>query len=253
MVIGVILAAGKGSRMKLKDANKTSVFFNGKPLIQYGVTLFQNTADKTVIVVGAHAESVKESISLHDGIHFAEQKHRLGTGHAVRVAAETMKTFHTEPQFVLVGYGDHMMFYTEKVINQLIELHKKQTATLSLITTTYKDPNFLAWGRIVRSQKNGKEIERIVEQKDATEEERAITEINPGFYCFDYQFLKKALKDMTKSPITKEYYLTELIEIASKYNGKIVGLKVPFKYVGIGINTKEQLGESISLYNEKSV
>lgn len=249
MIIGVILAAGKGSRMKLKDTNKTSVHFNGKPLIQYGIDVFRQTTDETVIVVGAHAQSVKDAIISHPHLSFAEQKRRLGTGHAVKVAIDAIKKYPQEPEIILVGYGDHMMFYTPEIINKLIAQHKKHKAAVTLITTEYNDPNSLAWGRIIR--KNSHEITRIVEQKDATVQEQAVTEVNPGFYCFDYQFLKKHLGQIRKSKITNEYYLTDFIEIAAR-NLKVAALKVPFKYVGIGINTTQQLHQSENLYTGSS-
>lgn len=241
--IGIILAAGKGKRMKSKIVNKTALRFNGKSLVCYGVDLFEKTVDKTVVVVGAYSQSVREILKDRNLI-FAEQKKRLGTGHAVKIALQEIKNL--SPELVLVGYGDHMMYYSTELVKDLIAKHKDKKATITLISTIYEDPKGL--GRIVRNEDG--DLERIVEEKDATDAERQIKEINAGFYCFDYQFLVKNIKLLKRSAVSGEYYLTDLIQMAKKHQFKVIPLKVPFEEVGIGVNTPDQLTESKELYTK---
>src|SRR5579885_1090581 len=242
MTIGIILAAGKGTRIKSKNENKTSLLFNGKSLIQYGLNLFQQVADKTIIVVGAFAESVKKVVPSDPNIYFAHQYHRLGTGHAVVVAIKEIEKLGFTPDRVIVGYGDHMMFYTKKIIVDLMKLHEIKHAVATLISTEHDDPDTLVWGRIIRDE-NG-HVTAIIEQKDATAQQRKVTELNAGFYCFDYQFLKKNYKKLKKSPVTGEYYINDFIHLAAAQHLTVAALKVPFQYVGIGVNTKDELEKS---------
>jgi len=244
-IIGIILAAGKGKRMNSKNTNKTALQFNGKKLIDYGIDLLKYLTSEIVLVVGAYAESVKKSVSDKNVI-FARQTKRLGTGHAVKCALRVIKT---NPDIVLLGYGDHMMFYSKDLINKLIKIHKEKNAVVSLISTTVYNPT--GWGRIIRNTDGF--VDRIVEQKDATESEKEVKEVNAGFYCFDFKFLKKNIKKLKKSHITGEYYITDLIHLAKIQNQKVVPVKVPFEYVGIGINTPEQLEESKKLYKKTHV
>jgi len=241
--IGIILAAGKGKRMKSKSVNKTTLRFNGKSLIAYGVDLFEKTADKTIVVIGAYSQSVRDNLKDRNLI-FAEQKKRLGTGHAVKIAMKEIKNLSAD--VVLIGYGDHMMYYSTQLVKDLIAKHLEKKAAITLISTIYEDPKGL--GRIIRNEDG--DLERIVEEKDANSEERQIKEINAGFYCFDNKFLTENIKKLKKSPITGEYYLTDLIEMAKEKNLKIVPLKVPYEDVGIGVNTPDQLEESKELYTK---
>jgi bifunctional UDP-N-acetylglucosamine pyrophosphorylase / glucosamine-1-phosphate N-acetyltransferase len=244
-ITGIILAGGEGKRMNSHMVNKTALPFNGKPIIRYGFDVLQDVVDKTVVVVGAYSESVKKA--LH-GINlvYAYQRKRMGTGHAVKVALTKCDS----PRYVIVGYADHMMFYKKKMVGELFNLHTKANATISLVSTIHENPNKIAWGRIVRCSDGT--VEKIVEQKDASEEEKSITEVNSGFYCFNFNFLKGNIDKINKSPVTGEYYLTDMIELARAQDKKVCAIKVPFKYVGIGINTKDQLMESQHLYKQLS-
>lgn len=238
MKVGIILAAGKGSRIKIKAKNKTTLAIAGKPLVQYGADLFSQTVDKTIVVVGAYAQSVRETLR-DSRVEFVEQAKRLGTGHAVKVAVQYLEKQGVRPDRVFVGYGDHMMFYTPEIVKKMDKLHLQKKAVVTFVTANYSDPDLLAWGRIVRD-KSG-EVQAIVEQKDATKEQRKITELNAGFYCFDYQFLLQNIGKLEKSPVSGEFYVTDLIEMAIKSKLPVATCLVPFELVGIGVNTSEQL------------
>lgn len=243
-VAGIILAGGKGTRINSNKVNKVTLPFLGKPLIKYGVDLFKDVADPIVVVVGAFSHSVKDVLK-KDEILYAYQQKRLGTGHATRIGVDALKKT-SHPDMVLVGYGDHMMFYKKETIKKLVKSVSEHRAAISLLTTVHKNPDELAWGRIVRDE-HGYIIDSI-EQKDANEEQRKITELNPCFYCFDYKFLRKNIKRIKKSQVSGEFYLTELIKIAINQGERIVGLKVPFKEVGIGINKLPELQESQKIF-----
>ena len=246
-VAAIILAAGKGTRMNSTTENKVALPFHGKPIIQYAVEVVETVADQVVVVVGAMAESVQQALQ-GTPVFFAHQVEQLGTGHALQIGFTALAE--PKPTYVLVGYGDHMMFYRSERLQELVNVHEKEHASISLLTATYDDPNSLAWARVLRNEQ--KEVVGLVEQKDATEEQRLITEVNPGLYCMSYDFLQQHLPMLTKSPVTNEYYLTELLEIAAKDQLKIAALTVPFQEVGIGINRPEELEKSQELFTKRS-
>lgn len=246
-VAAIILAAGKGTRMNSTTENKVALPFHGKPIIKYAVEVMQSVASEVVVVVGSLAETVKISLEGMK-VTYAYQADQLGTGHALQVGFKELEI--KKPDMILVGYGDHMMFYKSARLNDLVALHQNEGASLSLLTAIYDDPNSLAWARVLRNEK--KEVIGLVEQKDATDDQRSIQEINPGMYCFSYDFLEEYLPQITKSAVTQEYYLTELLELAFNHGKKIVALPVPFEEVGIGINRPEELDKSQNLYNKVS-
>lgn len=248
MITGIILAAGEGSRLKLPDRNKTTLDIENKPLVQYGVELFQSLVQQTIIVVGAYADTVKASVQ-GENILFTEQLERKGTGHATQVAVEAIEASGQTPTEVLVGYGDHMMFYTPEILQQLLDLHREKQAAVSMIAAEHHDPNSLAWGRIVRDHQGY--VAAIVEQKDATPQQRQITELNAGLYCFDYAFLQKNIRNLVPSAVSGELYVTDLIEIARTQGLPVCALTVPFEYVGIGINTTEHLEQAKALLAQR--
>lgn len=242
-VASIILAAGKGKRLNSTHVNKVALPFLGKPLIKYGVQLLQEISTPVVVVIGAFSKSVEDALKGFDVV-FVHQKRRLGTGHAVEVGLQALKLH--SPAHVLVGYGDHMMFYKKETIRKLIEKHQAENASLSFITTFHDDPDKLAWGRIIRNS-TGKIVDSV-EQKDATEEQKKVKELNAGFYCFEFDFLKKFIGKIKKSPVSHEYYINNLVKIAVKNGKKVIGCRVPFEEVGIGINQKEEIVRSQNFF-----
>lgn len=247
MTASIILAGGKGTRMQSAQMNKVAIPFHGKPLIQYAVELLSPISSPVVVVVGAYAESVKESLSNYDVL-YAVQEEQLGTGHAAQVGVEVLRSHN--PKQVLVGYGDHMMFYRQKTIRDFLDEHIKNHATISLMSILHEKPDRLAWGRIVRGGEG--QLLDVVEQKDATPKQRRITELNAGFYCFDFQFLLDSIYHIQRSPVTSEYYINNFITIAVAEHKKINVLQVPFTEVGIGINTQDELTLSEQIYKDRS-
>lgn len=251
MNLGIVLAAGKGKRFKLQDKNKTSVSFMGKPLVCYAVDLMNKVSDKVIVVIGSQSKSVKEALKKEKRIYFVSQRKLLGTGHAVLTAVREIKKRGWKPSNVLVGYGDHMMFYTPEILLKLSrEISREKDKVISMVTCDYDELDSHAFGRIIRD-KSGNVIS-IIEQKDITKKERKIKEFNAGLYCFDYEFLKEQMKNIKKNKKSGEYYLTDLIQIAVSLEKKVVPVKVPFECVGIGINTRENFEESVKLFTNRN-
>nr|MBI5456032.1 NTP transferase domain-containing protein [Candidatus Levybacteria bacterium] len=234
----IILAAGKGTRMKSKGVNKVAMYLASKPMILHTVELLESLNIKDIVVVVGFA---KESVInvLEKRAQFAEQKKRLGTAHAVKIALQKLNN---KTNDALVLNGDDSAFYSKDIINKLIKKHFDDNSFFTFLTIEKDNPYGL--GRVVRN-KNGR-VKAVIEEKDATSRERSINEVNPGCYVFKVDFLKKYLPLVQKSPITGEYYLTSLIGIGIKHNEKIETLKGG-KLIWKGVNTKDELLEAQEL------
>ncbi len=238
----IILAAGKGSRMKAKKSNKVTYMLGNKPMIMHVVHLLEDMKlSPIVIVIGFAKESVR---SLFDkNVIFAEQTKRLGTAHA---ALQALKVLPEDITDVFILNGDDSAFYTNRILNKLLAIHLDNQNAITFLTIKVNNPYGL--GRVVR--KKG-EVVAIVEEKDATEKERKIDEINPACYLFDVQFLRKYLSKVPKSKVTGEYYLMSLLEIAIKKSERVEGVKggnIPWR----GVNTGDELKEAEELYSKTS-
>ena len=238
-IAAIILAAGKGKRMNTKQINKVVFPLGNKHMILHTVDkLTELLISPIIVVVGFAKESVMRIL---DGkVVFAQQSKRLGTAHAVVCA---LKKLPSNISTVLVLNGDDSAFYTESIIKKLIKTHKEKKAALSFLTITVNKNGGL--GRVIRN--NDGTVIGIVEEKDATQVQRKITEINPACYIFEVAFLKKYLGKVKKSGISGEYYLTSLIDIAIKNNEKLEVVKGG-KILWRGINTPEELKEAERLF-----
>lgn len=231
----IVLAAGKGKRMKAKNRNKVAYEVFGKPMILRTIeTLKETGINNILIVVGYAKESV---INLLDkGIKTVEQKKRLGTGHAVKVA---LKKIPVSARYILVVYGDDSFLYSSKIFNKLITTHINTSSELTFLTIEMQNPSGL--GRVVRDKKGN--VIGVIEEKDATPEQKKINEINTACYIFSNDFLKKYINKIPKSKITGEYYLPILTQIAIQNSKKIEALKID-DAVWRGVNTLEELKEA---------
>lgn len=244
-IAAIILAAGKGKRMQLDTANKVTAQLAQKPMIQHIVDFIGKLAIKTIaVVVGYKKESVMDVLKGQD-ILFVDQKEQFGTGHAVACAIDVLPKAITD---VFVVYGDDAVLYAQKnlaIIQQLFEVHSNTHDAMTFLTIEQENPFGL--GRIVRDSEG--KILAIVEEKDATDEQRKITEINPGCFIFSVTFLKKYLPLVEKSPVTGEYYLTSLIDLAIKHGERVDTLQGG-ELAWRGVNTQEELKEAEDLYNK---
>src|SRR4030067_1172563 len=204
----IILAAGKGTRMK-SDLVKVLHPLIGLPMLSYPIELSLNNinAQKTIVVVGHQADQIQERFK-DLKIDFAIQKEQLGTGHAVLQAIPFLQSFSGT---VLILCGDVPLVRRE-TLRSFIDTYRENGSTLSVLTAVVEDP--FGYGRILRNPEGW--LEKIVEEKDASEKERMVREINTGIFCVKASFLKEGLREIGKENAQGEYYLTDLVEIAKK-------------------------------------
>ena len=241
MFTSVILAAGMGTRMKSKMP-KVLHKVCGKPLSKWVIDASKAAgADKVCAVVGHKAETVKEVLG--DVCEFALQAEQKGTGHAVMQVIDVIKNSKGE---VVILNGDTPLI-TAETINKAIEYHKNNGNQATVITAILDDAT--GYGRIVRD--NDGSVLKIVEQKDASEEEKKINEVNSGMYVFDAQSLVYALDKITPNNAQGEYYLTDTLEILLSAGKKIGGYAISDNDEIRGINDRVQLNEAEKIMQKR--
>jgi bifunctional UDP-N-acetylglucosamine pyrophosphorylase/glucosamine-1-phosphate N-acetyltransferase len=232
-IASIILAAGQSKRM-VSDTPKVLHKLNGKPLIEYALAAAGETVTEVpVIVIGNSAERVQQQIG--DRALFALQSERLGTAHAV-LAAE--KQVGTDANLALVTSAD-MPLLTAETLAAVVETQKKNSGPMTLLTVHSRNPR--GFGRILRGGDGS--VTAIVEEAQATPEQLKIDELNVGVYCFESQWLWKALKEIKLSP-KGEYYLTDIVEIAVKAGQKVASYVMDDEDEALGVNTRVHLSEA---------
>lgn len=230
----IILAAGKGTRMKSalpKVLHKVA----GKSMLAHVLTSVSEVdMTKNVVIVGHEADRV--IATLPRGTQFVKQAEQLGTGHAVKIAADLLAN---EEGATLVIAGDTPLI-TGQTIDELFNYHFAQNATATILTAIA--PNPTGYGRIVRGA--DETVEKIVEQKDANDFEKAITEINTGTYVFDNKALFKALGELTTDNAQGEYYLTDVIEIFKKAGQTVAAHVLDDFEESLGVNDRVALAQA---------
>lgn len=230
-VAAVILAAGKGTRMKSNKSKLVHKIY-GKELVKRVVETAKKAEIEDVIaVVGYKKEQVQEVLG--DTVKYAIQEEMLGTGHAVLQAENYLKNKNGK---VVVLNGDAPIIRPETIKNLIQKsIDNKEYATL--VTAIYDNPT--GYGRIIRDI--GGSVQEIVEEKDASEEQKQIQEINAGIYCFDIQELLKALKELKPDNAQGELYLTDIVKIMNKKGLKTGAITVKDNTEILGVNDRIQL------------
>lgn len=236
----VILAAGQGTRMK-SDTSKVLHEVFGKPMVYYPMQAAKEIgAEEICLIVGHKAEEVKKAIG--SDVTYAMQEEQLGTGHAVMQAID----FIPEEGEVIILYGDTPLI-TGATLEEMMNFHRSNQNAATVLSAVVEDST--GYGRIVRDAE-GKFL-KIVEQKDATDEEKQIKEINGGMYVFDAGLLKFALSKLTNNNMQKEYYLTDTVEILLAQGHKVDATPVTEIEDILGVNSREQLAELTAIMKDR--
>jgi bifunctional UDP-N-acetylglucosamine pyrophosphorylase / glucosamine-1-phosphate N-acetyltransferase len=239
----IILAAGKGTRMK-SEKPKVIFPFAEKPMIQRVInTANQAECDKIVAVVGYQKEQVIKTIEGKCNVTFVEQKEQNGTGHAIIVTKPEFENFSGD---IFILCGDVPLLQT-KTLEKMHAHHTKTKAACTVLTAVMDDA--LKYGRIIRNEDNN--VKKIVEFKDATEEQKAIQEINSGIYIFDAESLFTALEKIDNNNQQKEYYLTDTLEQIEKTGKLVTSVLLEDMMEVSGINSQEQLANLETEYYQK--
>jgi len=239
----VIMAAGKGTRMK-SDLPKVLHKLNNRAMIHYVIDLAEKISSQKIVLIVGHKNELVEKECGTRSIEFALQKPQLGTGHAIQM---TQNNFEGYDGDILVLSGD-VPLLTHSTISNLIEVHQQANASASLLTADLNDP--YGYGRVIR--KTDGSVLSIVEQKDADAEQLKINEINVGIYIFDSNHLFEALKKLKNNNAQGEYYLPDVIPTFINQGLKILAVKAASFEETKGINTVEQLKEAETILNNRS-
>ncbi|EOF55904.1 glmU protein [Enterococcus hirae EnGen0127] len=237
----IILAAGKGTRMKSK-LYKVLHPVSGQPMVEHIINRVSETnPDQIITIVGHGAEQVKAQLG--ERSEYALQAEQLGTGHAVLQAASFLQG---KEGTTLVISGDTPLLTTE-TLNNLFEYHQGKNASATILTAQAEDPT--GYGRIIRDHIGI--VEKIVEQKDTTPEEALVQEINTGTYCFDNQALFEALNKVGTDNAQGEYYLTDIIEILKDAGKTVAAYQTEDFDESMGVNDRIALAKANELMRQR--
>jgi bifunctional UDP-N-acetylglucosamine pyrophosphorylase/glucosamine-1-phosphate N-acetyltransferase len=245
-LLSIILAAGKGSRMK-SDTIKVLHPVAGKTIIKHVLSTLDGLNSKIVNVIGYQKDKVQAELEDLDNwdLNYVIQSEQLGTGHAVQQAGSYIEE---HKGAVLILYGDTPLLKKES-ISEFIKEHRESNSDLTVMTALFDDPE--GYGRIVKDD-NGR-LTAIVEEKDADSDIKKIKEINSGVNCIDSELLKDFLNNIDNNNAQREYYLTDIIEFAVERNKKINTYVVEDSNEIIGINTRKQQSEAEKILRNRII
>lgn len=237
----IILAAGKGTRMK-SDEPKALTMLRGKPFLSHILDTLKKLDEKVkpIIIVGYKKDRIKEVLG--GGYNYTEQKEQLGTGHAVWAAKEQLSEIPHEMVMVL---SSDQPLVSKETLENIIATHLEKHPAITLGTAVV--PDYEDWrtglysnfGRIVR-EADGR-VKKLVEFKNATDEEKEIKEVNPALYVFDSKWLWDNIDQIKIDPTRNEYKLTDLIHIAFSQNRNIEAVPIVHLIEALQPNSKEEL------------
>ena len=241
----IILAAGKGTRMKSEKSKVLHTIFN-KELLGYVIDAVNGTgmAEENYVIVGHQAEAVEEYVTKnYSNAKCRLQSPQLGTGHAAFQAYEDLKGFDGE---VLILNGD-IPLLTKESLEKFIDAHRTNNAALTVMSAVFDDPT--NYGRIVKDE-NGN-LKAIVEEKDALDAQKKIKEINTGVYLLDWAKVSPSFLEMDSDNAQNEYYLTDIVKWTIKNNLKAQSYVLENNEESFGINSKKQLAQATKILKDR--
>lgn len=241
-IAAIILAAGKGTRMK-SDKAKVLHPLAGRPMISYVLETAVNVCGRNiVVVVGDQADAVRQTVAEAADVWFAHQHEQLGTGHAVQCALPELPP---NIENVMILCGD-VPLITEQTLNALMHAHLHAQNAVTLLGVDLDNPH--GYGRLVTDQRG--HVIRIVEEADATESEKGIATINSGIYCIHRGFLEQTIARLESNNAQNELYLTDLVEIAVSNNAPVGMMRAKEPSELMGINTVADLKQVDALIGD---
>ncbi len=241
----VVLAAGKGTRMKSGRAKVLHPVL-GVPLLEHVLRAVGATGAAPITVVVGHQADLVEAAFGGRGLVFVRQDPPRGTGHAVQVAREA---FGAHPDRTLLVLNGDLPLLRAETLARLVDTHRERRAAATLLTVVLADPG--AYGRVVRDPAGG--VRAIVEAKDATAEERAIGEINAGVYAFEVPALESVLGGLRPQNTQGEYYLTDVIGLLRAAGSPVAALAADDPAEGLGVNSLAELAEATRTWRRRRV
>ncbi len=247
MIKSIILAAGKGTRMKSETPKVLHTIFD-KTLVGYVIEAVNKTemVDENFVIVGHQAERVEEFIkNNYDNARTVLQSPQLGTGHAVSMVLPYLQDFDGE---VIILCGDTPLV-TEDTLKEFIEAHHSKKSDLTVMSAIFENPT--NYGRIIRNSDGS--LNSIVEEKDANAEQKAVKEINAGIYCLNWAKVKPAFGQLKSNNAQGEYYLTDIIKWANEQQLKVDAFILKNNEEIFGINSKAHLAEASKMLNRRVI
>lgn len=247
MIKSVILAAGKGTRMK-SDTPKVLHSIFDKTLLGYVIEAVNKTklVDENYVIVGHQADIVKDYIEQkYSNTKTVLQTPQLGTGHAVSMVLSYLENFEGE---VIILCGDTPLI-TSETLTEFINAHHSKKSDLTVMSAIFDNPH--NYGRIVRNSDGT--LNSIVEEKDANEDEKSIKEVNAGIYCLDWKKIKPAFADLKSNNAQGEYYLTDIVKWANEQNLRVDAYTLKNNDEIFGINSKTHLAEATRILNKRTI
>lgn len=247
MIKSIILAAGKGTRMKSETPKVLHTIFD-KTLVGYVIEAVNNTGlvDENFVIVGHQAVKVEEYIKkTYDNAKTVLQTPQLGTGHAVSMVLPYLKDFDGE---VIILCGDTPLI-TEETLKEFIKSHHSKNSDLTVMSAIFENPT--NYGRIIRN--TDETLNSIVEEKDATPDQKAVKEVNAGIYCLNWTKIKPAFSQLKTNNAQGEYYLTDIIKWANEQGLKVDAYTLKNNEEIFGINSKAHLAEATRMLNQKVI
>ena len=241
----VILAAGKGTRMK-SDIPKVLHKIFEKPLLGYVLDSVKGITTENFVIVGHHAEEVKEYVEKnYKNAKTVLQSPQLGTGHAVSMVCPHLQDYSGQ---ILILCGDTPLI-TSETLKKFVEYHNSNNSDLTVMSTIFENP--ANYGRIIREQDGS--LKCIVEEKDATQEEKAVKEVNAGIYILNWSKVKPAFSQLTSNNAQGEYYLTDIISWGKNNGLKVNAFILENSDEIYGINSRKNLAEASKIMNTRKL